>query len=266
MCITQFLLVAGFLASVNPVFGSRLDGEPLECDDFMISIATKADIDFYSECPELPELDAFFGLHHNFTGPFEMPNVKSVTRFSAGYLGPKSKGSDRVDDGVTSISMPDLEEVNGGWMLVAYLNELTSISFPKLHTVAVDLVVVDNPKLRKLTLPALVNVTSGMLVDGHFDEINLPKLKHVAFLKVKSTGAVDCQALGKNLSSLVFHPDKNDVGKGFTCWTPDEKNRYNSSDPNPTSSNLSEGASVRAGYLTTLFGLVAMATFEKLLM
>lgn len=120
--------------------------------------------------------------------------------------------------------------------------------------------------------------------------INLPNLKHVAFLKIKSTGDIDCRALGKNLSSLVFHPREFDVGKGFTCYTYDEQNRYNSSDPtgsgpaNPTSSepyvlnpyplklqfvtrdilikkNRSEGVSVRVGYLAALFSLVAMAIF-----
>ncbi|PGH28808.1 hypothetical protein GX50_08452 [[Emmonsia] crescens] len=260
----QFLLFAGILtAAVNPAFGTQLDGEPLSCDDFIISLETKADIDFYSTCPQLV---GFVSISHEFTGPLEMPNVKSIGRFNAGYLGPKLKFSTRVEDEVTSISMPALEEATD-WVLMAYLNNLTSISFPKLRTIGKDMVVLDNPELKTVSFLALENVTAGILIDGDINEINLPNLKHVAFLKIKSTGDIDCRALGKNLSSLVFHPREFDVGKGFTCYTYDEQNRYNSSDPtgsgpaNPTSSEPSEGVSVRVGYLAALFSLVAMAIF-----
>lgn len=60
--------------------------------------------------------------------------------------------------------------------------------------------------------------------------ISLPALRTIGYLIVKSTGDLDCVALGKNLSSLVFTPGKYDIRKGFTCWTSDENNRYNSSD------------------------------------
>ncbi|QSS65351.1 GPI-anchored cell wall organization protein Ecm33 [Histoplasma capsulatum] len=232
------LLLTGILTvAVNAAIGSQLDEEPRACDDFMINIATQEDIDFYSTCPTIEEAISF-GINHTFKGPFQVPNVKYIAgNFGAGYLGPKLKFSDRVDDAVTSISMPDLEEV-GDWVLMAYLNELTNVSFPKLRTIGNDLVMAANPELKKVTFPALENVSAGILIDGDFDEIHLPALKHAAYLIVKSTGDLDCRALGKNLSSLVFHPNpRTDEGKGFTCWTFDENNRYNSSDPNPTIQN-----------------------------
>ncbi|OJD09591.1 hypothetical protein AJ78_09019, partial [Emergomyces pasteurianus Ep9510] len=104
----------------------------------------------------------------------------------------------------------------------------------KLHTIGVDLAIKGNPELKTIAFPALKNVTAGILIDGDFNEVSLPKLEHVAFLQVKSTGDLDCRALGKNLSSLVFHPRPHDEGDGFTCWTSDENNRYNSSDPEPS--------------------------------
>ncbi|OJD10754.1 hypothetical protein AJ78_08323 [Emergomyces pasteurianus Ep9510] len=124
---SQFLLIAlALTATVNPAL-ARIEGEPLSCDDAFISIANQTEIDFYSACPKIHN---GFGISHNFTGPFEAPNVTSIPgRFNSGYFGPKLKGSDRVDDGVTSISMPDLENV-GGWVLMAYLEKLTSVSFP----------------------------------------------------------------------------------------------------------------------------------------
>lgn len=67
---------------------------------------------------------------HEFKGPFEMSDVQSIPKFSSGYFGPKFKDSTRVDDGVTSISMPDLKNTSAGGMLFGYIDNLTSISFP----------------------------------------------------------------------------------------------------------------------------------------
>lgn len=52
-------------------------------------------------------------------------------------------------------------------------------------------------------------------------------------MNVKSTGDIDCVALGKNLSSLIFTEKEKPFGGdlGLTCWTFDENNRWNSSDP-----------------------------------
>lgn len=109
----------------NTLITAWLDGEPLSCDDYFISVVTKADVEFYSKCPKL---EARFGISHNYTGPFELPNIESLGKFTSGYLGPKLSFSDRVDDAVTSVSMPDLEKC--GSMLFGWLNNLTSISLP----------------------------------------------------------------------------------------------------------------------------------------
>jgi len=122
----------------------------------------------------------------------------------------------------------------------------------KLETITGDLVLIGNYETKTLSLPALSNVTGGGLINGPFDSyvlflpypkpkpiiptyirphrISFPSLKSIGYLIVKSTGDIDCVALGKNLSSLIFTPKEYDSGVGFTCWTPDEQNRYNSSD------------------------------------
>ncbi|KLJ05984.1 hypothetical protein EMPG_10597 [Blastomyces silverae] len=230
-------LLAGILTaavSVSPTL-AQLGEDPPACNDSLITIATKEQVDFYSTCPRIDGAVSF-SICNNFTGPFEVPNITYISgKFNAGYFGPKYSFSNRIDDGVTSISMPDLEEL-GGWLLLGYLKELTSVSFPKLHTIGVDMAIIGNSDLEKLEFPSLENITAGALIDGHFDEIHFPKLKHVRYLKIKSTGDLDCRALGRNLSSLVFHPESDtDVGKGFTCWTSDENNRFNSSEDNPPS-------------------------------
>ncbi|PGG98760.1 hypothetical protein GX51_06619 [Blastomyces parvus] len=271
-CGNAFLL-AGILTAavgVSPALAQLAEEpQPPACDDTLISIATQEQVEFYSTCPRIDGAVSF-SVNHKFKGPFEVPNVKYISgKFNSGYFGPKIKGSDRIDDGVTSISMPDLEEL-GGWLLFGYLNELKSASFPKLHTIGIDLAIIGNSELKTISFPSLENITSGALIDGDFDEIHLPKLKNVAFLKVKSTGNLDCRALGRNLSSLVFHPEEGDEGEGFTCWTSDENNRYNSSaenpppsgsnpNPDPTSTKPSGGAAIRAGLLGSLLGLLAMA-------
>ena len=71
----------------------------------------------------------------------------------------------------------------------------------------------------------------------------------MAFISVKSTGNLSCLALGKQLSSLKFTPGKFDIFTGFTCWTPDKENRWNSSDPNQAASL---GSSGNDGTSTTL--------------
>jgi hypothetical protein len=95
----------------------------------LIDIVNQTDIDFYASCSDFSE-DILFFIDHNFTGPFELPKIKSVPEISSGYLGPDLSGSDRVDDGVTSVSMPDLVNVTSGGVLFGYIKNLTSISFP----------------------------------------------------------------------------------------------------------------------------------------
>jgi hypothetical protein len=104
------------------------DGSVRACDDFKVSIANQTDIDFYKTCPAIDS--DFFFIDHEFKGPFELPVVESLPSFSSGYLGPKLKGSTRVDDGVTTVSMPDLRNITTNSILFGYLDNLTSISFP----------------------------------------------------------------------------------------------------------------------------------------
>lgn len=96
-----------------------------------MTIVNQTDIDFYKNCSAIDS--TLFFVDHEFKGPFELPGVESLPEFSSGYLGPKLKGSDQVDDGVTTVSMPDLRNITGGGlggMLFGYLLYLTSISFP----------------------------------------------------------------------------------------------------------------------------------------
>lgn len=99
------------------------DEPPLSCSDLIVSIVTQEDLDFFSQCPKI---DYVVYVGKNFTGQFDMPNVKSVGKFSAGYYRPPR---DR-DDPVTSVSVPDLEEINDGWFMFGWLNNLESISAP----------------------------------------------------------------------------------------------------------------------------------------
>jgi hypothetical protein len=99
------------------------------CSNILIEIANQTDIDFYASCTDFSE-DILFFIDHNFTGPFELPKIKTVPEISSGYLGPELRGSDREDDGVTSVSMPDLLNVTSGGVLFGYIKNLTNISFP----------------------------------------------------------------------------------------------------------------------------------------
>lgn len=103
------------------------------CDDTIIHIVNQTDIDFYKTCPTIDGL--LFFIDHEFDGPFELPGVESLPEVSSGYLGPDlsdlpGSTSDREDDGVTTVSMPDLKNVTSGGILFGYLNNLTEVSFP----------------------------------------------------------------------------------------------------------------------------------------
>ncbi|KAI1848484.1 hypothetical protein JX266_005790 [Neoarthrinium moseri] len=230
MFVSRFLLSVTLLTAIDAVAAL----ETRACDDSWIEIVDQTDIDFYKTCPNID--GTLFFIDHLFKGPFELPGVKSLPEVSSGYLGPKLKGSDRVDDGVTSVSMPDLTNITSGGILFGYVNNLTSVSFPNLNTITGDLAIIDSYPLRNISLPALTTVNGGVLLDGHFDQISLPSLKSVSFLRVLSTGDISCPALGAAFASLTFTPKKTDIYSGFTCWTGYENNRWNSSDPehNPT--------------------------------
>lgn len=136
----------------------------------------------------------------------------------------------------------------------------------KLETVSGDIVVIGSDGVRNVTLPALSTIGGGVLLDGDFDEyvlilissaclllpflllthhrINLSSLKSVAYMRVESTGNISCPALGAAFASLTFTGTEDDIYQGFTCWTPDENNTWNSSDPsnNPTTGDSSPTA------------------------
>ncbi|KAK0119408.1 hypothetical protein ONS95_010860 [Cadophora gregata] len=229
MVHSRSLLLGALLATVRFTYAQDTSDTGLSCDDLLVTIDNSTQLSFYSSCPSL---EYMVGPSHAFSGPFNLPGVENIGKFSAGYLGPKFTGSQRVDDRVTTVSMPDLVNTTSGGVLFGYLDNLTSVDFPKLNTITGDIVLIGNYETKTLTLPALANVTGGGLLDGHFDSISLPSLKTIGYLIVKSTGSLDCVALGKNLSSLTFTPKQYDVGVGFTCWTPDEKNTWNSSEVN----------------------------------
>ncbi len=100
----------------------------MACDDLIVEIANQTDIDFYKTCPSID--GTLFFIDHDFKGPFDLPGVQSVPKISSGYLGPKISKDDRVDDGVTSVSMPDLRKTTAGGVLFGYLDHLTDVSLP----------------------------------------------------------------------------------------------------------------------------------------
>ncbi|KAK2601515.1 hypothetical protein N8I77_010962 [Diaporthe amygdali] len=231
-----------FFTALLVAFDVAAADDARACDDVIVNIVNQTDIDFYMTCPAIDSV--LFFVDHEFKGPFELPGVESLPKFSSGYLGPELQGMTRVEDGVTTISMPDLQNTTSGGMLFGYLNDLTSISFPKLETVSGDIVVIGSDGVRNVTLPALSTIGGGVLLDGDFDEINLSSLKSVAYMRVESTGNISCPALGAAFASLTFTGTEDDIYQGFTCWTPDENNTWNSSDPsnNPTTGDSSPTA------------------------
>lgn len=113
--------------SADDLYGDH-DGERACDDNTAVSIFNQTDIDFYKTCPILDTFSFF--VDHTFKGPFELPGVAYLPSFSSGYYGPKIKGYDWVDDGITSASMPDLRKITTNSVLFGYLDNLTSISFP----------------------------------------------------------------------------------------------------------------------------------------
>jgi len=73
----------------------------------------------------------FDDIDHKFKGSFDLPGVESVTALSSGYYG--EKRTDRIDDGVTSISMPDLKNITSGGLMIGYVDNITSVSLPYVH-------------------------------------------------------------------------------------------------------------------------------------
>jgi hypothetical protein len=96
------------------------------CNDLVQLVLDQSDIDFYSSCPSL---HGQFLIDPTFAGAFNLPGVKSLGSFEVGYYDPALRGDNHTLDGVTSVSMPDLETASG-FMAVAYLGTVSDISFP----------------------------------------------------------------------------------------------------------------------------------------
>ncbi|KAM7197498.1 hypothetical protein V8F20_006643 [Naviculisporaceae sp. PSN 640] len=215
-------MCATLCAAVTIVSAADITGLPRTCDDQWISIVDKEDIDFYKTCKVIDGLGFFIG--HDFTGPFEMPGVESIPRFSSGYLLPKLRGSDRVDDGVTSVSMPDVKNITQQGFLIGYVDYVTSVSFPKLESIVGDVVIVDSSNITNITFPSLETVHGAVMLEGSFEVINLPSLRSVKYLRIRSySSKLDCPALGKELGprlNLTLGEDDIHLGsgyEGFTC-------------------------------------------------
>ncbi|KAM7211762.1 hypothetical protein V8F06_012864 [Rhypophila decipiens] len=230
-------LCTALCAAATSVVAGEIGGGERACDNFWITIEPgRADIDFYKNCKVIN--GSGFFIAKNFTGPFELPGVESIPRLSAGYLLPKLAGSDRVDDGVTSISMPDVKNITQGGFLIGYVDSVTKISFPKLEYIQGDMVIVDSSNLSRISLPALETVNGGVMLEGDFEGIDLPSLKSVDYLRIRSSNSkLDCPALGKQLGpKLNFTLEEDDINlgsgyEGFTCRGGySDDNWFNSSD------------------------------------
>ncbi|ETS86633.1 hypothetical protein PFICI_00461 [Pestalotiopsis fici W106-1] len=168
---SSLMLLGAYLTAIHVLSGVSA----LECDDGIVSISNSSDIDFYKTCPIIDS--TLFYIAHEFTGPFDLPGVESLPKISSGYLGPKLEGSDWVEDGVTTVYMPDLVNLTYAGMLFGYIENLTSVSFPKLNFIEGDIAIVGDYKLRNVSLPALSTVVGAVLLDGHFDQHVFPALR-----------------------------------------------------------------------------------------
>ncbi|KAM7187511.1 hypothetical protein V8F20_010960 [Naviculisporaceae sp. PSN 640] len=210
-----------------------------------------------------------FFISKNFTGAFEMPGVESIPRFSVGYLGRKLPGSDREDDKVTSVSMPDVKNISMYGFLIGYADSVVNVSFPKLEFVEGDVLIMGSWNLSKVSFPALETVNGGIALEGGFDEIDLPAPKNVDYLRIRGSGKLDCPALGKKLApQLNLTQEEDDLilklmgdgYTGFTCAAPvvlEAKNWFNSSDPDGPSSDRN-GDKNDAGVVRIEYGLGAV--------
>ncbi|KFX93086.1 hypothetical protein V490_05019 [Pseudogymnoascus sp. VKM F-3557] len=273
----RFLLTAGLFTLLSSVLAQPEDpdADPLACDDYIATVENQAQLDVYSTCP-VYQTTIFVG--HNFSGPFKLPGIETLGRISAGYLLPKIPSKGRTDDAVTSISFPDLKnntESYFGGIGIMYLDHLTDVSFPKLENMTGDLILLSNPKLHKAVFPALKSLSGGISIDGEFDEISFPSLKDVAFIDIHSTGNIDCRALGKNFSSVVYTAKEKPLygDFGFICWTYNETNRWNSSDPegnaHPSSTSTDGGSSatdLHIRFVNVVLAFVGIALVRGLFM
>ncbi|KAJ3496810.1 hypothetical protein NLG97_g2384 [Lecanicillium saksenae] len=200
------------------------------CDDLIVTIHNQTDIDFYETCTTLS--DYIVSPDHSWEGPFVLPKVQSVPQLAVGYLLPKIKGDDRVDDLVTSVSMPDLKNITGKGLLFGYLDQFENFSMPKLEFSQGGIAISGNYKLRNVSFPALTDAPGGIYLDGHFDSIDLPALRSTGFMKIQSLGTnISCPGLAAQFASVNFTNNMTDSLSGFICWTPQENNTWDSHDP-----------------------------------
>lgn len=94
-----------------------------------MDIKNQTGIDFYKKCTSITSHLLYVDL--KFKGPFVLPGVESARKVVAGLYLPKI-GPDKKEDEdfTTSITMPDLKNITTGGLSIAYLDNLTSISFP----------------------------------------------------------------------------------------------------------------------------------------
>ncbi|KAJ3496803.1 hypothetical protein NLG97_g2383 [Lecanicillium saksenae] len=221
------------------------------CDESTINIVSQPELAGYESCRVLSGYNLY--IDACFKGPFDLPNVQAIPLLYAGAFGPPLRGQTAEDDGVTSVSMLDLQKTTNRGISFGYLPHLENVSLPKLESIALDLAIAGNPKLRSISLPSLKRVAGGMYIDGPFDNIELPSLISASYLEIKSTGNISCPAIAAKLASVHFTADENDISPGFKCSASGPDNGWDSTEPRHNATedkgtgNTSKGGSTTGG-------------------
>ncbi|KFY29858.1 hypothetical protein V494_08430 [Pseudogymnoascus sp. VKM F-4513 (FW-928)] len=157
----------------------------------------------------------------DYSGPIALPGL---TELSNVHISGTYNGS-RVDNRftliptkVTSIDLPDLENISLGDLLIDNGDSIPSLNVPKLRHIkqSLKLNFTGGPAIN-LTFPSLLDIGGLILLDGEIDAIDFPALNTTSYpIVVNSTGNIDCDAFAAKVVNLTNYNGVNCTSKKGT--------------------------------------------------
>ncbi|GIJ82403.1 3-prime end of extra cellular mutant protein [Aspergillus pseudoviridinutans] len=162
---------------------------------------------------ELPNLSSGTNMTFRNVSAVSIPSLHNLTG-QLGFWG----------DSFTSFSAPNLTST--GDLVFNANTKLTNISMPALENVNGGFLITRNDKLSTIDVPSLQVVTGAVDFSGNFDEVNMPKLENVkGQFNLQSTGNFSCTSFDKAKSDKI-------IKGAYKC---------KGGEPNPTTKDGSSG-------------------------
>ncbi|RAL01321.1 putative GPI-anchored cell wall protein Pst1, partial [Aspergillus ibericus CBS 121593] len=220
--LSSFSVCLAFV-TLQGVFVAGDSSSNSSCSSSSITLTTQSDADSLSSCDTI---SGTLSISTSASGSISLSNVQTIN----GGLTIQNVTS------LTAFSASDLQTVHGK-IYIAGNDQLSNLSLSDLQTVGGEIDIQDNDDLRDLVFQELEKVEGALVLEGVFDDIKFPSLKHAKGQTLINShgGSFRCSSLDSLRNGKSDDDDDNDNDDDNTRKR--NNNNNNSSSSSSSSSN-----------------------------